>query len=311
MSYINSVKNLASTAKPRRAFQTDDGIAVLKFAADSLDLGFSTALVTLLEIRGGAARPVGSQMAVREDGHYCGLVSGGCVEHAAAFEALDAIALGEDRQVAYGQGSPYIDIILPCGGGITLGIHVVRSAQPLVSVLGRLDGRQPAWLRYMPTEQYLDVLSQGRDTRWRDGGLDILYRPHPRIVVHGRSLEAEVTKRLALAAGYEVRADRSADLGEMEGLIDADTAIVLLYHDLDQELPVLQAALSAKPFYIGALGSSRTHQARVEHLAALGYSTKEIERIKAPIGLFPRARDASSLALSILAEIAATRSGRG
>lgn len=65
----------------------------------------------------------------------------------------------------------------------------------------------------MPTEQYLDVLARERDTRWRNGGLDILYRPHSRIVVHERSLEAEVTKRLALAAGYEGHADRSADLG--------------------------------------------------------------------------------------------------
>ncbi|AWT14871.1 XdhC family protein [Stenotrophomonas maltophilia] len=76
-------------------------------------------------------------MAVREDGLYCGFVSGGCVERAVAFEALDVIALGGDRQMRYGQGSPYIDIVLPCGGGITLSLHRLRCAQPLWAVLRR------------------------------------------------------------------------------------------------------------------------------------------------------------------------------
>ncbi|VDZ73456.1 xanthine dehydrogenase accessory factor [Atlantibacter hermannii] len=104
--------------------------------------------MTLVAIRGGAARPLGAQMAVREDGLYCGFVSGGCVESAVAYEALEVMASGEDRTVMYGVGSPYFDIVLPCGGGITLTVHKLRTAQPLLEVLAQLEQRKPAVLRY-------------------------------------------------------------------------------------------------------------------------------------------------------------------
>lgn len=99
--------------------------------------GKGAVLVTLVEIRGGAARPLGAQMVVREDGRYCGFVSGGCVEAAAAFEALEVMGSGRDREICYGEGSPWFDIVLPCGGGITLTLHKLRSAQPLLAVLNR------------------------------------------------------------------------------------------------------------------------------------------------------------------------------
>jgi len=74
-------------------------------------------------------------------------------------------------------------------------------------------------------------------------------------------------------------------------------------------LPALRSALSANPFYIGALGSQRTHLRRCSILWDLGYSKAETDRIRAPIGLFGKARDANSLALSVLAEVAAVRGG--
>lgn len=101
--------------------------------------GKGAVLVTLVEIRGGAARPLGAQMVVREDGRYCGFVSGGCVEAAAAFEALEMMGSGRDREIRYGEGSPWFDIVLPCGGGITLTLHKLRSAQPLLAVLNRTE----------------------------------------------------------------------------------------------------------------------------------------------------------------------------
>lgn len=46
---------------------------------------------------------------------------------------------GRDREIRYGEGSPWFDIVLPCGGGITLTLHKLRSAQPLLAVLNRLE----------------------------------------------------------------------------------------------------------------------------------------------------------------------------
>ena len=89
--------------------------------------------------------------------------------------------------------------------------------------------------------------------------------------------------------------------------IDRFTAVVLLHHDLDLEETVLERALTSPAFYIGALGSSRTHRRRTELLRVAGVSSENIDRIRAPIGLFGPTRDAASLALSVLADVAAAR----
>ena len=305
---MSQLFNLADDLRrtPERAFLTDDSREILRFAVESLMSGQAAALVMLTEIRGGAARSLGAQMVVREDGQYCGFVSGGCVEAAAAFEALEVIASGVDREVRYGQGSPWFDIVLPCGGGITLSIHKLRSAQPLLAVLNRLEQRQPAGLRYTPLSQTLASLLSPIPTGWHSGGFQTCFQPCVRVLIHGGSIEAQATAELAAAAGYDI-----CHFDPCASQIDADTAVILLWHDLHRELPVLQAARDADPFYIGALGSQRTHSLRVQKLRELGWDDAEIDRIKAPIGIFPKARDARTLALSVLADVAAARMGEG
>lgn len=297
-------------ATPQRACLTDDNVAVLRFAAQALASGMAAALIVLTEIRGGTARPLGAQMAVREDGLYCGFVSGGCVEAAAAWEGLEAIKSAADRTVIYGEGSPWFDIVLPCGGGITLSIHPLRSARPLLAVLSALERRHTPALRYSPRTQRLDVDAPDEETGWQEEDFVIRYRPATRVIIFGRSVEAEMTAKLAETAGYDVHIDDGSRLRTLSGLIDAHTAVIFLWHDLDRELPLLSAALTAAPFYIGALGSRRTHEKRIRALTERGFHPDEIARIKAPIGIFPQARDASSLALSVLADVAAARGQR-
>lgn len=300
--------NLADDLRrtPERAFLTDDSQEILRFAVESLMSGKEAALVMLTEIRGGAARSLGAQMVVREDGQYCGFVSGGCVEAAAAFEALEVIATGQDREVRYGQGSPYFDIVLPCGGGITLSIHKLRSAQPLLAVLNCLEQRQPTGLRYSPQTRTLTCLPAPTLTGWHNQNIEIGFHPCVRVLIHGGSIEAQATAELAATAGYDI-CHFDPCSGNHASHIDADTAVILLWHDLHRELPVLQAARDANPFYIGALGSQRTHSLRRQKLSELGWREEEIDRIKAPIGIFPKARDARTLALSVLADVAAAR----
>ncbi|MET3076012.1 XdhC family protein [Pantoea leporis] len=289
--------------KPQQALQTDDSESILRFALEAMEADSAAVLVTLVEIRGGAARALGAQMVVREDGRYCGYVSGGCVEVAAAYEALQVIATGKDRFVRYGEGSPYLDIVLPCGGGIMLAFHQLRDAQPLRSVLDLLAKRQPAALRYLPTFQRLASAACTEITGWQEDAYVTSYLPKTRVAVYGRSVEAMATASIAQAAGYEVLSGEDVQAQA----VDPFTAVILLYHDLDRELPVLLAALRSAPFYIGALGSRRTHATRVEKLLSLGFSEEEIARIKAPIGIFAQARDARTLALSIVADVAAAR----
>lgn len=95
---------------------------------DAIAQGHRAALATLVEIGGRAARRLGAQMAIREDGGYCGYLSGGCVEAGVATEARKAIAAAGERTLLLGKGSPFFDLQLPCGGGITVAIHVLRTA---------------------------------------------------------------------------------------------------------------------------------------------------------------------------------------
>jgi xanthine dehydrogenase accessory factor len=295
-------------AVPAKAFTTDSPVQVLDFAVQAAHAGNQVALCTLVEIRGGSSRSLGAHMAVSEDGLYCGYVSGGCTEAAVAAEALQAISNGSDRFVMLGEGSPFFDIVLPCGGGITVAVHVLPDIQPIKNVLESLGRRRKAGLSYNPTIQSLRSVSENGDTGWSHGAFLTSYRPAVRLLVSGRMLEVEVTAQVARAAGYEV-IEYDAVAGELPDstLVDADTAVAVLQHDLDLEMPILEAALRGQPFYLGALGSRRTHEKRVHRLKEQGYSQEVIDRIKAPIGLFGRARDAHSLALSVVADIAVCR----
>lgn len=290
---------------PRSQFVTDDPIEILRHARDAFEDGIQVALVTLVDIRGGAARPLGAQMSVRIDGFYCGFVSGGCTEAAVAAEAIDALNAGHDRFLLLGEGSPFVDIVLPCGGGIRLSIHVLRNAAPIDRVLDAVGMRREAGLVYRPEAETLACQSETR-TGWRSNEFISAYRPRTRVVVSGNELEAGAVARVARAAGYEVCiSEKSTGRNVADISFDRFTAMVLLNHDLDTELPALEAALRSPAFYIGALGSRRTHDRRRSRLLELGYGHSDIARIKAPIGIFDKARDAQSLALSVVADIAA------
>ncbi len=84
---------------------------------------------------------------------------------------------------------------------------------------------------------------------------------------------------------------------------DARTAVVTLTHDPKIDDPALQRALRSPCFYIGSLGSSRTHRARLERLAAAGFGDKDFARIHGPVGLDIDAQSPAEIAISIMAEI--------
>jgi xanthine dehydrogenase accessory factor len=88
--------------------------------------------------------------------------------------------------------------------------------------------------------------------------------------------------------------------------LDRYTALVALTHDPKIDDPALTAALRAECFYIGALGSRKTHGRRVERLVQAGFTEADIARIHAPIGLDIGAVSPAEIAVSILAEIVAT-----
>ncbi|MBV8613805.1 MAG: XdhC family protein [Acetobacteraceae bacterium] len=90
---------------------------------------------------------------------------------------------------------------------------------------------------------------------------------------------------------------------------DARTAVVTLTHDPKLDDPALDRALRSNSFYIGALGSKRTHAARLGRLRALGHDEAAMARIRGPVGLDLAAVTAPEIALSIVAELVAVRRG--
>jgi xanthine dehydrogenase accessory factor len=88
---------------------------------------------------------------------------------------------------------------------------------------------------------------------------------------------------------------------------DSRTAVVTLTHDPKLDDPALDRALKSQAFYIGALGSRRTHAARLQRLRDLGHKDNVLSRIRGPVGLNIEAVTAPEIALSIIAEIVAVR----
>ncbi|NBV62734.1 MAG: XdhC/CoxI family protein, partial [Rhodobacteraceae bacterium] len=85
--------------------------------------------------------------------------------------------------------------------------------------------------------------------------------------------------------------------------LDARTAVVTLTHDPKLDDPAIMAALRADVFYLGCLGSTRTHAKRVDRLAEAGFGAEDIARIHAPVGLNIGAMGPAEIAISIMAQI--------
>jgi xanthine dehydrogenase accessory factor len=90
---------------------------------------------------------------------------------------------------------------------------------------------------------------------------------------------------------------------------DQRTAVVTLTHDPKLDDPALDRALKSEAFFIGALGSRKTHAARLQRLRELGHDETSLARIRGPVGLNIAAVSAPEIALSILAQIVAVRRG--
>ncbi len=290
----------------------------LRFLVERVEAGQRCALVTIVAIVDSASRNVGTHMVVAENGDYVGSVSSGCIDGSVAVFALESLETGERRRVQLGAGSGFIDLQLPCGGGVDLLIVPDPDIDAIRGVLECLDERRACALRISP-----DSESRTESSAPSDGDILVPYQPKLRLVLAGRGSELTVFARLALSCGFDVNAlspdeidvetciasgaagTRLVNAAEKPNLeADPWTAIVMLFHDHDWEPSILSAALASDAFYIGALGSRRTHENRLDAMRKLGTSDEALERITGPIGLVPSMRNATMLAISTLAEIA-------
>lgn len=156
------------------------------------------------------------------------------------------------------------------------------------------------------------------------------YLPPPSLVVVGAAHIAIPLTKMAQDLGFDVtlidarewflteerfphvarRILAWPDKGLAQVALDAETYLVILSHDPKFERPALKYALPHPLRYIGAIGSRKTHADRIATLRAEGVSEDDLARIHAPIGLDIGAVSPEEVAISILAEMLAVRSGR-
>jgi xanthine dehydrogenase accessory factor len=151
------------------------------------------------------------------------------------------------------------------------------------------------------------------------------YVPPPRLLVVGAVHIAQTLHAIATAVGYEVTIiDPRAAFAASQGFAaigvvsewpdaalrelapDAGSAVVTLSHDPKLDDPALLVALRSPAFYVGALGSRRTHAQRVTRLQELGVGD-QLHRVHAPVGLALGGRSAGEIAVAIMAEIVQVR----
>lgn len=303
----------------------DDVLPMLRFWRSS---GMRVALVTLVGVVGGAPRQPGAQMAVAEDGSYVGYLSGGCLEQAVALEARDVIARAENRLVRYGEGSPYLDIRLPCGSGLDLYFDQALDAHVLDAMVLMRAGRQS----FSVTTELSSGVSIAQElddeplpASARSGDAFTRVYPAPlRLALIGNGPALTGIATLARATGVETMVWSSEEAtraqldqlglearktpGELPAMIEAldyTSATVLVFHDHDAEPEILRQLLRRPCFYIGVLGNRAVHRARLDALGKMGVNPQEFARIHAPVGSIPNAKSKTTFAFGVLTEMLA------
>ncbi len=302
---------------------------VIRFLSAAQAASKRTVLVTVCGVEGSSMRNPGTIMGVAEDGTFAGSLSGGCIENAVVSEALDVLGEGTPRLVRFGAGSPYLDIKLPCGGGLDVAFHAIDAAQKdgsfVEECLASIEARAPFSIASGPS-------GAAHIPEWRGASFDPATNaatfghypgPHLQIIGHGAAVEqlanmaqtfgctANVltpdTRLIEQLAARGISAERLDRTNQTELLkSDAWSAFVFLFHDHDWEIELMERALAMPHFYLGAMGGRRAHAFRSEALAARGITQDQLGSIHAPIGLFHSSRDPHTLALSTLGEVIRT-----
>ncbi|WP_227419408.1 XdhC family protein [Roseitranquillus sediminis] len=295
--------------------------------------GRGAALGTVVETWGSAPRPVGSQLAISGTSDMMGSVSGGCVESAVVAEALEAIGTGESRLLTYGvSDDDAFAVGLACGGTIRVLVEPIGALPEtmLADLCEARAERRPVayavdtvtWQRRLDGPQDWPERFRLDRSGFEEDCFVAIHNPPLRMVVVGAVHIAQPLMQMAKLAGYDATlVDPREAFGSVERFPDARlvhdwpddalsahgldqrTAVVTLTHDPKLDDPAIETALASDVFYLGCLGSSRTHAKRVDRLRAAGFDDRAIGRIHAPVGLDIGARSPAEIAVAIMAEI--------
>jgi xanthine dehydrogenase accessory factor len=306
---------------------------VLKTALTWLREGRRIAIATVVQTWGSSPRPVGSWLAIRDDGQVVGSVSGGCVEddliRRVQTEILvrnlpEMVVYGVSREEAARFG-------LPCGGTLRLLVEPRPEQAILESILAAIEGHQLI-LREVDLHTGKSVLHPCTKTdgfSLTDSSMQTSYGPRWRMFVIGAGQLSLYVANFAVASDFDVIVidprEEYAEGLDLPGVqfikgmpddvmqelgIDSHTAIVALTHDPKIDDLALIDALQSEAFYIGALGSLTNTLKRKERLREFKVSTEQLERLHGPVGLAIGALTPPEIAVSVMAEVIAVKYGK-
>ncbi len=295
-------------------------------------------LATVVRTWGSSPRPIGSIMALRDDGVVVGSVSGGCIEDDLIFRYTRAESQGEGMPqgapgfVKYGISADEAHRFgLPCGGTLELLLEYdpdPGSLETLVRMLGagQLVQRQvhlaTGEVQLLPTPAPAE-LSLTADHLLNTFG------PEYRMLLIGAGQLTEYLATMALFSGFAVTVcdprDEYRSAWSVPGVTvvsdmpddvvtafkpDGRSCVVALTHDPKLDDLALLEALETDAFYVGAIGSRRNNEARKQRMVEhFDKTDAQLTRLRGPIGIYIGSKTPPEIAVSVMAEILAVKNG--
>jgi len=313
-------------------------LTVLRALRDWRLAGQNAMLVTVVRTWGSSPRPVGSIMALRQDGMVVGSVSGGCIEddliaRYTRLKPIDAFERsGPPRVTTYGVTADEAHRFgLPCGGTLELLLEFDADAASLAELVRALDAGRLMLRKVRLADGHvsLEPSEAPADLRLTDVELVNTFGPAYRLLIIGAGQMSEYLATMAQFCGFavtvcdprvEYRSTWSVagvhlvaampDDTVAEFAPDARTCVVALTHDPKLDDMALLQALETPAFYIGAIGSRRNNEARhqrmIEHL---GQTKESLARLRGPIGIYIGSKTPPEIAVSVMAELLAVKNG--
>lgn len=324
-------------------------VMVLRTLRDWRAAGKRALLATVVRTWGSSPRPIGSIMALAEDGAVVGSVSGGCIEDDLIYRFTQAYA--NQRTQASGGKEPGHEIPsgppsfvkygvtadeahrfgLPCGGTLELLLEFDPDAAMLGTLVrsleaGRLMRRS---VRLADGQVSLSEASAPEELSMRDDVLSNTFGPEFRMLLIGAGQLTEYLATMALFSGFAVTvcdpreeyrgawsvagATVVSDMPDDVVLSfkpDRRSCVVALTHDPKLDDLALLEALKTEAFYVGAIGSRRNNDARHQRMIEHFEQTEEgLRRLRGPIGIYIGSKTPPEIAVSIMAEILAVKNG--
>ena len=323
-------------------------VTVLRTLLGWRNEGRRALIATVVRTWGSSPRPVGSIMALCENGAVVGSVSGGCIEddliyrYSRAHGAVQGSTVpagitheipdGPPERVKYGVSADEAHRFgLPCGGTLELVLEFNPDAGSLAELVQALAGGQMMERRTELASGRVALRAATAPASLADDGLWLsnTFGPEYRMLLIGAGQLTEYLATMALFSGFAVTVcdpreeyrtawsvpgvtlltDMPDDVVR-EFKVDRRSCVIALTHDPKLDDLALLEALDTDAFYVGAIGSRRNNEARHARMVEHFEQTAEsLARLRGPIGIYIGSKTPPEIAVSIMAEVLAVKNG--